>query len=88
MNEWKPIESAPKDRFFIDLWAVREDTFVDGKSYAIRIPDSWWNEEFGWTTYDDKKEMCSVEKDLGWTPTHWMFGPDAPTETDGVAGRE
>lgn len=37
MNEWKPIDTAPKSGQIVDLWGV----FPDGR--AFRIPDCKWH---------------------------------------------
>lgn len=73
MNEWQPIETAPRDcGDFIDLWA-------QGRRYT----DCAW----GRPTYG--KENCWVQMDAGYdcngpidepviNPTHWMPLPEPP----------
>lgn len=72
MADWKPIESAPKDRK-IDLWA--KIWLADGDRFtAERFPDcSWWNKDSmgSWDAH-----WHGVPK--GYRVTHWMEIPEGP----------
>ena len=43
---WKPIEEAPKNIPFLDLWVVA--TYYNGTQDAFRSVDCHWNEKQGW----------------------------------------
>lgn len=72
MNEWRPIETAPKDERFVDLW-------VEVSGVYIRITDCWWCPErstwlVGPGNWDGPEDIVSQ----GGTPTHWMPLPPQP----------
>jgi hypothetical protein len=64
MNNWKPIETAPKDGTMIDLWY----------EFGGRIANAQWIAGT-WQTriWDGTLRVVSIEK-----PTHWMDIPEGP----------
>lgn len=62
MTEWQPIETAPKDKKFVDLW-VTYNCF--GKERGDRFTDCYWWEG-KWHRNSHVLEETTV------TPTHWM----------------
>jgi hypothetical protein len=65
MNEWQPIETAPRDRTLILCWA----TCVEGPpDYCL----SSYRPSLGFNRYD-------IDENL-WSPTHWMPLPKPPSE--------
>jgi len=81
MNEWMPIETAPKDGteilgfradqgVFIFRWATDEE-LAERDMHGDPVGDydedfaCWWHERLGW-----------MEDEL--TPTHWMPLPEPP----------
>ncbi len=65
MATWSPIDTAPMDGTWIDLW--------DGQG---RLPDCWW-EAGRWWQWDHVG--TGGQAPLETTPTHWMPIPDGPT---------
>jgi hypothetical protein len=63
-NQWRPIETAPKDGTFIDLWVG--DRVANAK---------WSNGE--WQELELEWEWMSWQA-IGVTPTHWMPLPPPP----------
>lgn len=84
MNQWQPIETAPKDGTMIDLW-------VDG-DYPQRYSDAHWGK--GGHECGEMGEYCDSDwhsQEEGWTcsfgmpipenkVTHWLPLPPPPTE--------
>ena len=69
MEQWQPIETAPKDGQAILV--------TDGRDcYCVE-----WDEEFDWWTVDDNK--LGPFRLRGSAPTHWMPLPAAPGPADG-----
>lgn len=68
MNEWQPIETAPKDGTEIDLWAGGF-RFPDSKYYK----DAW--RYWGPDDYDSQEWVKIIHP-----VTHWMPLPKPPTE--------
>jgi hypothetical protein len=76
VNEWQPIETAPKDGARIDIWVEwTSKTGVRGK----RIPNCYWHRKANaWKTdcyYKDGWCHWRGEK-----PTHWMPLPEPPED--------
>lgn len=65
MDTWQPIDTAPMDGTWIDLW--------DGQA---RLPDCWW-ESGQWWLWDQAGSHGQVPVET--TPTHWMAIPNGPT---------
>lgn len=70
--EWRPIETAPKDRTVVDLWAMgRRWPDMEWEVTCPSHPDGVWKRA-GTDWYDA----------MGWLdPTHWMPLPPPPEET-------
>lgn len=64
-REWRPIESAPKDGAYIDLW-------VSGGDDEWRVPDAYYNRIDGW------RSRAHVPLKGPVTPTHWKPLPEPP----------
>ena len=64
--EWRPIESAPKDRRAIL-------GFADGDFTTVHWMD--WSDGSGCWTLCVAGSFCD---DGEWWPTHWMALPEAP----------
>lgn len=74
MDDWKPIETAPKDGTAVLLW-VPPVPDEDGKDYTPLdylncIWASRWDAE--WQAWDND-EFWDEDK-----PTHWILAPEAP----------
>ena len=69
--EWQPIETAPKDGTYIDLW-------VSGPyNKGCRITDCWFECGQWWKDYGRDGEL-KADQMKGDEPTHWMPIPDGP----------
>ncbi len=83
MSNWQPIESAPKDGSFVDLWVFCHDPAWSpehsGIEHGNRLVDCRWLED-SWHQYGEK---CWFEDGSSgaqhYTVSHWMhFGiPEA-----------
>jgi hypothetical protein len=78
-SDWQPIETAPKDGTFVDIWAVSPNT---GEGW--RFPDCEWTrlvgaggKHLGWMT-DDGSGLESPAHP--YRPTHWMLPPNPPSD--------
>lgn len=69
MNDWQPIETAPKDGTEVLLWGRCER---DGQFFAYDCNVGWYDDgsigDKGWTA-----------RDLPIEPSHWMPLPKPPT---------
>ena len=63
MDEWKPIETAPKDGLLTML-------LVPSRKRSLPLPGYWTGA--GWLTYNHDWAVARVE------PTHWMEMPPPP----------
>lgn len=72
MNEWQPIETAPKDGTDILLLCVSKARSFGG----TRVLQGSWS---GNTGYEKWYTMCNYVMQ----PTHWMPLPAAPAEGGG-----
>ena len=61
MNEWQPIESAPKD----ETWIILYGDHLGEPHGCI----AFWSPDGGW--FDSEAASKPVTA-FGWTPTHWM----------------
>lgn len=73
-SQWQPIETAPKDRTRIDIWAKTWLPTFDRFGYR-RFADCTWM---------DGDSMCNrpaywLHLDKEWCPTHWRHTPAPPT---------
>ena len=67
--QWRPIETAPKDGQYVDLWLVRDDP-----EDMAREPECYWCDEIEeWC--DRSGEFVEVN---GWRASHWMPIPEGP----------
>jgi hypothetical protein len=69
--KWQPIETAPKDGTYIDLWADNF-RFADAFWFDPKTDDRWHGIEEGWVFHSEGFEYVWV------TPTHWMPIPGNP----------
>lgn len=70
MNEWQPIETAPKDGVTIICWdGLRVDMWRWDKQQHNTRPKPYWARVGLWRARDDRS--CQ--------PTHWMPLPEPPT---------
>lgn len=74
MNDWQPIETAPRDRMILlyrpkaALWGRVTPGKYDSDTHAKR-PRPFWAIWF---------RIGGVTEARQWPPTHWMPLPDAP----------
>ena len=81
MNDWQPIETAPKDGTGMDVLCEligREDEFKH-----VRFTDVSWNTGnlggVGWFRVLDDGDWEYLEAgDIPWRLTHWMPLPEPP----------
>lgn len=74
MNEWQPIETAPRDRI-IDLWAGGR-RWTDCKWGRVDYKNEpAWGRDGGRTTEHGFSGRMVVEVE---NPTHWMEVPAPP----------
>lgn len=65
---WRPIESAPKDGTYVDLWCI-----PDGRRTDARFINGHWHE---WADSGfERMEWCKITL----RATHWMPLPEGPT---------
>jgi len=87
MDDWKPIESAPKDGTEIDVWTVRRSVRGLIDSNPARFTNVQWREVDGvdtWASYGDFR-WNAVEYDFAGgaqIATHWMPLPTPPVGED------
>ena len=73
MNEWQPIETAPKDGTYFIGWNGN----LAFKTSRGKYYDKWPHQEGGptfreeWNAYDSSSMWP-------WKPTHWMPLPEPP----------
>ena len=83
MNEWQPIETAPKDGTGVLVHNNYAPGLASGKSESCddinTVVAAWWANE------DDKENgewMCYMdspcEPECPFEPTHWMPLPEPP----------
>lgn len=84
MNEWQPIETAPRDDEPIivgmdtaTVWIVRSAHWSDGGLWQIEGFDNQ-DEARGWWSYASSVGQEKLE-DI-YEPTHWMPLPEPPIE--------
>lgn len=63
-RQWRPIETAPKDRPILG--------YADGVQTTV----AWFGADDGWWSLC---EAGAFAENGEWTPTHWMPLPDPPT---------
>lgn len=85
MSEWKPIDTAPKDKYILagwwaaGVWFVRNAWWEDGFDPNIGAvdPDSigWWYSNTSVGTYKVCQHNSAVDG-----PQYWMEMPEPPPE--------
>ena len=71
--EWKPIDSAPKDRAFLG-WSPDEDPYGEANGIAI----------VEWEERDQEFQVLHDSECFTWQyykPTHWMPLPEPPSDS-------
>ena len=72
-DDWKPIETAPRDGTRVDLWVVPPE------APPSRVCDQIWNTDWGTWTKDAAPWYFTIGPWKGDTyVTHWMPVPAAP----------
>ena len=71
-QQWRPIETAPKDGTWVLLWWKETPT-------GSECFDEWSPEQAVGKWHYDCWMRCS-EYSVGGTPTHWMPLPKTPTK--------
>lgn len=75
VEQWKPVETAPRDGTFVDLWV-----FDSVRDAGERWPDCFWRDG-KWLDLTDDWEDREVEPYPFIRATHWMPLPPAPEAT-------
>lgn len=71
---WQPIDTAPKDGSFVDLWCRQIPPGPHGDDGGVRYPSMFWSPiRGGWTG-------SYIEIEEGWQPTNWKPFPSPPTQ--------
>ena len=78
IEEWQPIETAPKDGTTILLY-FPNGYWADYRNVAIGFWGGWSDDasDAGW--YGDESNSNTMT-DFGSFPTHWMKLPDPPKD--------
>jgi len=84
MDDWQPIETAPRDGTVIDLGCVNDmDREHENESHGyrygfVRFTDCRWHTEYTQVPrWVDRSTEETIE-DNGWRATHWMPLPEPP----------
>jgi len=82
MDDWQPIETAPKDGSPLLLFDRQR---LDGDAHPTGAVEGHWCDDYGW-----QAAVWSMVSDLFLTkkihPTHWMPLPEPPlTSTESEA---
>ncbi len=80
MNEWQPIETAPKDGTQILGWAPSWLTSNQAEFIAAFLHGKWWH-------MADNERVIESQSDFGTSYkeafiTHWMLLPAPPDRVD------
>ena len=74
MTDWQPIETAPKDGTYVDLWGQRNWDYSYGRSIHCRYRD--YPDAPGWFFEKGPHRIITQVYD----PTHWMPLPKPPMD--------
>lgn len=69
---WRPIETAPKDGTWVDLWCVPRNGAPPGRCTNASWEAGAWRDP---SIYSDGTPGDEIEMD----PSHWMLLPAPPT---------
>jgi len=82
MQQWQPIETAPKDGTKIDIWIAGErrtdvrwmwsEDKPHREWWCVEEPDGDWG----------RMEWCNLGQTYSVAPTHWMPRPKSPKESE------
>lgn len=78
IEEWRPIETAPRDGTQIDLWLTSPKGALSTGGYR-RVSDCWFSDS-KWWLYDETKyatDSANCRSEV-WNVTHWMKRPEPP----------
>ena len=73
MTDWQDIETAPKDRTVVDLWAISK-YHPEGK----RFPDCFWGQGSFTPRNFPERWRGLPDNPMNWEATHWMLPPEPP----------
>lgn len=82
MNEWQPIETAPKDGRTIDLWVEPSPDYpIWRQGRSGRLSDMYWSPPFLWFKgyWASREGLMGLRRTIA---THWRLPPAPPTVHD------
>jgi hypothetical protein len=81
VDQWQPIETAPKDGTFVDLWGVKstDARLRPADMRARRFPDCRWRRPVEGYAGDFDCDWFEAGEVNPVRPTHWMPPPKPPS---------
>lgn len=73
---WQPIETAPKDGTWVDLWCGERDGYPAGRFENMSFRGGEWRHPSFFSHSD------SYGTPLAAMPTHWMPLPEPPAPNE------